>query len=140
MKTFFDKYGNGSNEPYHALELIIDKLFKVKEQVERGDNNIFQELGTVSNMLDDFAQQAKTTEFKPRKYSDVQGHPQGFRNEYGGEIGYKQPANHFPFIYPIYPLFDADGQNPRRRSRLEEVDYPNPAEVYRRNLNRPNDY
>jgi len=149
MKEFFDKYGSGSKEPYHALEMIIEKLFKIKEKVERGDGNIVNDLSSASTMLDDFALSAKTSDFKPREYHNIQGHPQhGPHNNYDtirmdDRLGYRQAQDHYYPMYPIYPFFNEDRQGmPRRDVRPGERDYnpyPEQSEAYRRNYNRPHE-
>lgn len=157
MKEFFDKYGGGSREPYQALEMIIEKLCRAKEKIERGDSNVMNDLSDASNMLDDFAHEAKTAEFKPREYSSYRS------SEYNpyrinDRIGYQQTQGHYFPMYPMYPIFEEGGRGreggdgrPGRQgggsggrggTRWEGGDYypyPDQSEAYRRNQNRPNE-
>lgn len=152
MKDFFDKYGNGSKEPYQALEMIIYRLCEIKEKVERGDSNIMSDLSEASNMLDDFAHQAKSTDFKPREYRNIQGHsqysPQNHFDVYrtDGRLGYQQTQGHYFPMYPIYPFFNegrqTDGRDDRRGNRQDGNNYypyTEQPEAYRRNQSRPNE-
>lgn len=126
MKEFFEKYGGGSREPHQALEMIIEKLFRAKDKIDRGDSNIMNELVDASEMLDEFAHHAKTTEFKPREYQNIQGGNQGSYPQ--NRMGYVQ--DHYYPIYPIYPYFDErGGQSGNRRDRNDYDDY-------RRNMER----
>lgn len=110
MKEFFDKYGGG-HEPYHAIEIMLQKLYGIKEKVERGESNITPDLKQLSDMLDDFAKHTQGQTFSPRKYQDY--HPRreggGMHNEYNpyrttGTIGY----DWYPNVYPMYPFFERE--------------------------------
>lgn len=136
MKEFFDKYGHGqSEEPYKAVKLIIEKLYNVKEKVERGDKNVIGDLSEISIMLDDFARCAKNVEFKPRQFKGAEYQPHQFNpnqqmypNEAyampyrdAGKIGY-----HWPNVYPLYPFFDRGG-----KGNMPSNDYISPRDYER---------
>lgn len=122
MEEFIKKWGGQGHQPYEAVELMGDKVHRIKQKVEQGDSNVIPELQELSIMLDEFAMYAKQGGFQPRQggsfqgqpYKDYQGHEgQEHKNYYDpyktvGSIGYK---NHwYPQIYPIYPFYNRDRQ------------------------------
>jgi hypothetical protein len=105
MKQFFDKYGQG-HEPHHAIEIMEEVLFEIKEKIEKGDPNVRQELEELSNMVDDFEQELQTVQLKPRKfqeYHEFEQQQQPYQTS--GRIGYNLYP---PYIYP--PFFERGGQ------------------------------
>ncbi len=124
MEEFIKKWGGQGSEPYQAVEMIANKVHKIKQKVEQGDSNIIPQLQELSVILDEFAHYAKKGGFQPRQGGNFQGQPyqdypgqgqQGQQNYYDpyktvGRVGYGVDNHHwypnYPQIYPIYPFYN----------------------------------
>lgn len=132
MRNFFAKHG-GVREPSEAIELLIQKLLKARDMVNRGDENHLHELKELSDMIDDYVSQAQGQKFEPKPFVNYEGrgiqNPEnnydrrggGSRSEFhdypddrrrtSGNIGY------VPHISP-FPPYGED-----RRNGSEGYDY-----------------
>jgi len=114
---------NGSSKFQGYVKELIHKIHEVEELLLAGDDRHLEELKEVSDMIDQYVNEAQGHKFEPAKYRNVQvGQPQpgqpssNYYPEYPrdtrqgdikGHIGY------YPYTYPIYPLYSERGGNGR---------------------------
>lgn len=112
------KQGSSSKFQDYMIQLI-HKIHDAEEMLLSGDDRHLDELREISDMIEQYVNEAKGHKFEPMSYQRMQGNPKGqqafFDNRYTdypemergrdtrGHIGY------IPYYPPIYPIFN-EGQ------------------------------
>ena len=72
MKDFFAKHG-GSSDPSDAVDILFQKILRVREKVYAGDKSHLQDLKELSDMIDDYVAQAQGQKFEAKPIRNYVG-------------------------------------------------------------------
>lgn len=112
---------SGSSKFQEYMIQLIHKLHDAEEMLLSGDDRHLDELREVSDMIEQYVNEAKGHKFEPMPYQNMQGQPQGkqafFDNRYDGypEMPRRggDPRAHIGYVpypyYPQYPFYNERG-------------------------------
>ena len=108
MKDFFLKHGNSSYQPQDAIEMLVQKVDKIREMIYQEDELHLEELRLLSEMIDDYVREVTGMgyQFQKKEYQDMSSR----YNPYGGMYN-----NVYPIYYENRP--DQGGQSTRQQQQ-----------------------